>query len=371
MSQIQVRDEAGRGLPRINIRISLGTQQSDRAVFDVFTDLVGNATWPIPYWPTGTYTFWINDQNVDPRYMATSQLVTTTEDQVIILTTTGAAAPAGPLARVVRIEGHRIVNERGEKLAGRGASAFLLYKKFLDGEDIRPQLDQWQSLGCHLIRLMGSFESLGGFNPKLYGDGYYDRIPDFMATIAEAGIYGLWTACAAIGGMMSPDEALHHTQRTAEQLLKTVNPIFSYVNEQGQHNNSVDRQRFKNDVDTGWMLYDTGSFGQDLPCEPPFGTHAVLHTQRTYSHNVRDCCVLDNPNYERDHLQVGLDEPARFGVTDDPGGNGSVEQAADAAGTAHTALFFVFHSLQGEKAEVLRDNTLDCANAAFAAMRGR
>jgi hypothetical protein len=276
----------------------------------------------------------------------------------------------GELSRLSRIDGHRMINEHGEKVFGRGASAFLLYKKYLDGDDVQPQLQQLQGLGCNLIRVMGMFESLGGFNPKAYGDRYYAQIVPFCTLCEAFGIYVLWTACAATGAWMTADEALQHTKRTAGELLATNAAIFSYVNEQGQHNNSVDRARFFSSVPKGWMLFDTGSFGEDQPCEPPFGTHVTLHVNRRYPNSVKDSCILDHPNHVNDHLEVGLDEPARYGNTDDPNGNASVEQAADAAGTAYTALFWVFHSLQGEKGEVLRGNTLDCAQAAFAAMKG-
>jgi hypothetical protein len=279
-----------------------------------------------------------------------------------------AASPVatGPLARLVRIEGHRMVNERGERVYGRGASEFLLFKRDLDGEDITPQLEQLQGLGCNLIREMGMFESLGGFNPTKYPN-YYDRIEPHFEKLARYGIHGLWTCCAATGSVFSDDnQVIDHIRRTVEALKRTQNALASPVNEQGQHNNSINLARVKAEIDFGWLLHDMGSYGSDIPCSAPFGTHAVLHVNRRYSNSVRDCCILDNPNFVNDHLEVGLDEPDRYGDE----GNTNVQQAADAAGTAYTALFFVFHTMQGERAEVLRGNTLDCARAAFTAMKG-
>jgi hypothetical protein len=366
MSQLQLRETFGEdiGIPRINIRVSPGHGSTDQADAEVCTDLVGNYSWPLfPGWPAEDYTLWINDRNVNPRYEASSRFVPNTSDghfDDVAITLARA-----PLARLVRIEGHRMVTEDGMPVYGRMASEFLLYKKYLEGEaSIRPVLEQLADLGGNVIRVMGMFESLGGFNPKNYGDRYYDAIPGFCALCAEYGIYVYWVACAATGSMFTGDEALRHTQRTAEQLVTTQNAIFSYVNEQGQHNNSVDRERFRREVNTGWMLYDTGSFGADLTCDPPYGTHACLHVRRVYPASIKDGCIVDNGNYVADHLQVWLDEPDRYG--DD--GNGSVEQAADAAGTAYTALGWCFHSMQGERGEVLTGNTLDCARAAFRAM---
>lgn len=274
------------------------------------------------------------------------------------------------LSRLVRIDRntHRMVDENGTHVYGRGADAFLLYKKYLDADraTVDAVLLQFESLGCNLIRVFGMFESLGGFNPKAYPE-YYDKIVSFCALCESYGLYVYWVACAATGAWFTEDEAVQHAKRTADQLTQTRNALFSYVNEQGQHNNSVNRNRFKAEVNTGWMLYDTGSFGEDQLCQPPFGTHAVLHPKRKWSNVIRDGCPLDNGNYLNDGLEVGIDEGDRYGDE----GNTSVQQAGDAAGTAYCALLFVFHSMQGERSEVLTGNTLDCAAAAFAAMRNR
>ena len=46
MSILQVQDAAGRGIPRINIRIATDHQSSDQAIFDVFTDDGGGTGCP-------------------------------------------------------------------------------------------------------------------------------------------------------------------------------------------------------------------------------------------------------------------------------------------------------------------------------------
>ncbi len=77
MAQIQIRDDRGAGVAGINVRISEGTQPSDAAIFDVFTDAAGNSGWPIPFWPAGLYTLHVNAGGVDPRY--TSGVMTVEE----------------------------------------------------------------------------------------------------------------------------------------------------------------------------------------------------------------------------------------------------------------------------------------------------
>lgn len=94
MSILAVRDEQGNGIPRINIRIAMGDKSSDEAIFDVFTDLAGNTGWPIPFWPTGKYTLWLNDHNVDSRFDAVSLVITDQGDHTIVLPQAPSSRPA-------------------------------------------------------------------------------------------------------------------------------------------------------------------------------------------------------------------------------------------------------------------------------------
>lgn len=265
---------------------------------------------------------------------------------------------------------HRMVNQKNERVYGRMASGFLLYKKHLDGLDIDPVLDQLESLGCNMVRIMGMFESLGGFNPKAYGDRYYGDIPAFMERLERRGMYGMWTCCAATGVWMTEGEAVQHVGRTVEVMKLCPNALVSPVNEQGQHVNSINLQRVKNEVDFGWLLHDMGSYGEDLPCEAPFGTHAVLHTTRRYPGSVKDGNIVDHPNHVAQHLDVGIDEPVRFGDEGSGDFHTDPRVAREAAGSAYTALFWCFHSMQGERGDMLTGNTLECARAAFDAMKG-
>lgn len=79
MSQIQIRDQQGRGLPGINIRVAEGQKSSDAAIFDFESDSSGNKGWPIPFWPKADYTLHINQPEVgvpqNPRYESKSVLV--------------------------------------------------------------------------------------------------------------------------------------------------------------------------------------------------------------------------------------------------------------------------------------------------------
>lgn len=276
------------------------------------------------------------------------------------------------LLRLIGIDSqaHRMFNAEGELVYGRGASAFLLFRKWLEGADIAPFLAQHRSeFNCNVLRVMGMFESLGGFNPNAYGDRYYDEIRPFMQACERQGFYVYWCCCAATGVWMNENEAIAHIQRTVDCLLPTNNAIFSPVNEQGQHVNSINQSR-SSAIDKGWLLHDEGSFGEDLPSDPPFGTHVCLHTTRKYPGEVKDGNIVDHPNHVAQNLEVWIDEPYRMG--DDGKGDrfADPKTAREAAGSAYTALGWVVHSMQGERGDVLTGNTLDCARAAFDAMSG-
>src|SRR6187549_4014142 len=133
MAQIQVKDITGLGVPDINIRIAFGTQPSDEAVWgSIYTDNQGNADWPIPFMPVSPYGLHLNFADVNPLYVPQSFYLTPEDmngNVSIVLART-------PLTRL-HVSGHDFFNARGERVFIKGATDFLLYKKYLDGEDIR------------------------------------------------------------------------------------------------------------------------------------------------------------------------------------------------------------------------------------------
>lgn len=294
------------------------------------------------------------DQVVGPILMPHDELITVTLHRT----------PPPRLTWINR-DRHRMMTEDGQPVFLKGATAFLLYKRFLDGEDIAPFLQQHADLGFTMIRVMGMFESLGGFNPKAYPD-YYDRIGDFLDRCGSFGLYVYWVCCAATGAWMTPDEAVDHVRRSLDQLRTRDNALASPVNEQGQHNNSIPLERIRREW-FGSLLHDMGSYGGDTPCSPPYGTHCVLHTTRQYPGLVKDSNPIDNRNFV-EGFDVGIDEPYRAGEDGSGTNHDQPHIAAEAAGCAWMALFWVFHSLQGQRCELLHGNTLACAERAIDAM---
>lgn len=365
--QIRVKDTDGNPLAGISIRFSVGTMSSEEAIYDNKTNSDGAQSWPIPFWPETGYTLHINTgDEAQTSYSNTSVYVRQPlngqyEDVDVVLSRQAALVTIKPITGVNK-DLHRFTDSDGKPVRMRGASSFLLYKKFLDGQDITPQLTQFNQLGANMIRVFGMFESLGGFDPKQYPQ-YYDRLVEFSDLVASYGIYILWALCAATQSIFSNDnQVLDHIKKMVDKLKQSQNAIVSPVNEQGQHNNSINLSRVAAEVDFGWLQHDMGSYGEDEACVAPFGTYCALHTKRRWPSSVKDGCSLDHPNYPA--YEILMEEPDRYGDN----GNTSIQQARDAGGTSYASLGWVAHTLQGERAEVLTGNSLDCVRASLEAM---
>jgi len=166
VSQIQVRDDQGAGIPRINIRIAEGTKSSEEAIFDVFTDDAGNTGWPIPFWPVQDYTLWINTHNVKPAFGNVSHFVSgvsihSGQNIVIVLPRT-AAPPIDPPVPgdlpkgIVRPSGRMLLDDNGPR---HFLSTTLMWSNWGYREDrdrLKANLAYCQSFALDGIRTLGS-----------------------------------------------------------------------------------------------------------------------------------------------------------------------------------------------------------------------
>lgn len=365
MSQIQVKDASGAGVPGINIRLALGDLPSDAAYDDRFTDLAGNTAWPNPL-PAGHYTLYVNDRNVNPRYGTVTVLAPSLDSDIPVL------LPGAPLGRP-SVHGQRFVVD-GAPWFLKGLTAFPLFQMFLDGHDCRPFLQQARTLGANCVRVFGMFHWINvnefgkpAFKPQDYGDRYYDETPAFCRLCAEYGQYVYWS-CFPDNDLVMPnhDDQRRHYDRWVPILEREPNTLFELTNEQDAHSfNAVDAHLFQKSAVMASCAGSYGDTGGAFP--PPYWDFFDFHSPRSYPKAIKDCCVADAPDFEAGKA-ILLGEPDRYGSN----GNPNAEQARMAAGTAlGTALGIVFHSRQGLRGEVFDDTTRHCAEAFFsAAVRG-
>lgn len=281
MSQLQVRDEHGAGLPRINIRIATGHQTSEEAIFDVFTDLAGNAGWPIPYWPLGDYTLWVNDQNVNPGYGQASLFVTTTADQLITLAATGLPptppTPSGPLSPLHR-DGWEIRTADGARYIHNQATNYLLFQRYLEGQDITPVLYDGFD-GYNVTFLMKIVSEQAGFRPLTPGNypDFYAMADAFFADMLKAGKRieaTLLCDCDQIG--FSHSDQLTHTDAMYAILRKYPTNLCQLANE--WEKNGVDAPSFGKPAGVFWSRGSSLAGGQ---CPLPAGDYSTAHLSRS------------------------------------------------------------------------------------------
>lgn len=372
MAQIQVRDEHGNGIPRINIRISEGQKPSDEAIFDVFTDLAGNTGWPIPFWPNGTYTLWVNYANVLPEFGNTNVTISHQDNVELVL-----PSIPGILSRVI-VSGHDFINASGRWFM-KGCTDFLLYKKYLDGEDIRPLLKERADLGVNCVRVIGMVSSFSHWYPQEYGDRYYDELPAFFRLLESYGLYCYFTVFADTQVVM-PDinDQLRHFDRVVAKMRECENTIGELVNEPYAHDNATDNPHLFN-APYG-VAFSGGSYndqlGNQLRPVPKWESFHDFHTPRD-GHKpggfkyCADQVMAAHPEYKYRGKAVLSGEPQKFADPGDPTKGGSTlsdpTQARMMAGSARgTACGIVFHTPAGVFSRPFNGVERACAEAWFA-----
>lgn len=183
MSQLQVRDVDGKGIPRINIRISEGAKPSDAAIYDIDTDLAGNQGWPIPYWANAMYTLWVNYANVNPAYGHTSVTVPPSSGDVPIV-----LPRAIPILQRIHADGWDIKQDDGSRYVHNQATNYLLFQRFMEGQDVAPLLYEGFA-GYNVTFLMKTVSEQAGLR-ALTPDNYpqlYQQADAFFAYMRDQG----------------------------------------------------------------------------------------------------------------------------------------------------------------------------------------
>lgn len=345
-----------------HVRVAYDTQSSEQAYDDHITDAAGNVAFM--FTPDGPKRVHVDasgyaDTFVDtkmPRY----------SDLDVSLT---------PLSLPrLTLNGTRFYAD-GRPVFLAGASAFLLYRNYLDGQDVTPFLRMLRQLGAKMVRVFGMAHYIPvnqgqrAFRPQDYGDRYYDEMLGFYKMLDRHGLYGLWTNFPDNGFIMPAlGDQLQHHDRTTTRLRQVSNALYELTNEMFAHDfNRVEAARFPKPID---LLSCVSGHGEEFGGNVPPGPHwdfASLHPPRRYPSHIKDCCVVDNPTYLALGKGVLLGEPDRFGSR----GNTNADQARMSAGASReTALGIVFHSAQArDGTAVFDDLTMRCAEAFFGALR--
>jgi hypothetical protein len=244
----------------------------------------------------------------------------------------------------------------GERFTVIQASDFSLFKRYLDGEDIEPIVDQRRALGFNTLRVWLLNRSVvvnGGIHPDDY-PGFYEALARFVDVV---GLYVELTVFTSTQGLMANVwDQQAHLDRTADAVRGKPNVILELANEIDQYDNAPSPLL----VRPSGVLISRGSNGADSvpPRHDAPWDYELYHTndldefQRKVGHNAmewadqsgRPCLSNENTRYvDRDR---------------------SATHAYDAAmGAALLCAGSCFHSQAGKTSTLFTGTELDCARA--------
>lgn len=142
-----------------------------------------------------------------------------------------AKRPSAGESGRVHVDGLVFRREDGTIYQWRGATDFLLFKRFLDAEDIQPILTDRITAGANVVRVLGMVDSFAHLWPQERGD-YYDQLGAFLDLVAERGLRVEFVVFAD-AQIISPDAAAEraHLARVADVLSGHWNSFLETTNE--------------------------------------------------------------------------------------------------------------------------------------------
>ncbi len=227
---------------------------------------------------------------------------------------------------------------------------FRLFKRFLDGESIKSQLQQRQDIGFNTVRIFGMCRNLFDLNPINYPN-YYEKIQKLALALTEYELRGefvVFPDCALV--MPNNDDQLRHWTRVCEALKLNLEVwLVELQNEADQAPNHIASSLFSQ---PGGLISSHGSNGSEAaPIEPSwsyktFHTNSAFEWQRKVGHNAMELggCVLSNEN-------------TRFPDND----SSSIHAFDAAAGAALLCAGSCYHGVDLRQSLIISGLELSCA----------
>jgi hypothetical protein len=172
----------------------------------------------------------------------------------------GASPESGPLSA-----GHNVFTDAAGKVwSYRGATMFLLFARWLSGEDISPQLGWCQNLGVNTLRVLGMVGWAGqAFGPST--PGFWEQLVPFIDRIASAALRVEFTVFADAQIVMpSQGQQRDHLRRVVDTIGGKWNVLIEVCNEPWQN---------------GCTPSAIWSPTQARPCPMAYGDYTLTATQ--------------------------------------------------------------------------------------------
>ena len=211
--------------------------------------------------------------------------------------------PFPPERGRLRVEGRRFYDADNQVWRWRGATQFLLFARYLNGEDISPQLDWLVDRGFNVLRVFGEVPS--GFGADRVGITNYERPferPDFEAklhaffkVLEERGLRCEYTVLTYWDAM---DVMRAHVQRVFDIAASHWNVMVEVANE--PEHNRIDAVAVMQGVDRRGVLsaygLDPARAGRDarIPVLDYGTTHDLQRDLEHSPYNTKDAMDMQN-----------------------------------------------------------------------------
>lgn len=273
----------------------------------------------------------------------------------------------------LRTDGLVIRDDRGQAWQYRGFTDFLLFKRFLDGEDLHALLTERITVGANVLRVLGMCENIAHFAPGDYGDRYWTALDGFLDLVAAHGLRVEFVAFADAQILIPSVPAQRsHFVRVVAALAEHWNAIGELVNEAPK--NGIDPDDFSRPVDVPTIWTAGSGLGDGMPHRPPWD--GVMHHGARKDEWPRDAkgsvdlCCLGWDGFTPLGVWVIQDEPMGAAEVAVPGRRANVPQdfydfgaVAGIYGPGAT-----FHSDAGILSAALGPTQTACALAFFAGL---
>ena len=202
---------------------------------------------------------------------------------------------------------------------------FRDYERFLNGQDIRPVLNEAGNLGANGRRVFGAFDfgtpDQQRLYPREHGD-YYEKLQPFHALCAEFGLTVQFCVFADTKrSVPGADSQKEHWQKVCDALRPVPNVLLQRVNENNQHENGVDADLAK----PAGLCSSFGSNGTGDDPPQPFWDYVDLGSERRPDRMSLSTTTVffaingyqgegGNPGFPGSHRATVVSEPPKLGV---------------------------------------------------------
>lgn len=258
----------------------------------------------------------------------------------------------------------------GFKYKPKACTDFLLIQKHAIGQDIRPILEERQSLGFDMVRVLTMANNIAQFSPMTYDVNKI--VPEVLELCHQYGLRAEVEGFADVQliGLNEAEQMDHHI--LISNIIRQMDniDIYDLVNE--YEKNGINPDRFPR---PSLIVASKGSRVDNKPPKSPYWSFTTFHPRRDgedyYFAKWRADVGAQSEVYNGVEGEpiimcpVFPDEPRGFDEINDPNRRSDYPGYAYQIGWLHSVFHngAMFHSTDGINSRLFRSNTLQCSKA--------